>query len=78
MDGRGLLKFFIPHLKNMLDECFHKSGFTLNDIDLIVPHTKHRSPDFSYLTKLGLPADKTREHLDRLWQLRIRLRCRWL
>lgn len=58
MDGRGLLKFFIPHLKNMLDECCHRSGFTLNDIDLIVPHQTSIS-GFQLLTKLGLPAEKT-------------------
>lgn len=58
MDGRGLIKLFIPHVQAMLAECCDKSGVTLDEIDLIIPHQTSKS-GFQFLARLGIAPEKT-------------------
>jgi 3-oxoacyl-[acyl-carrier-protein] synthase-3 len=58
MNGLGLIKFFIPLLRPMLDECLSQCGITIDEIDLVVPHQTSIS-GFQILSRFGLPPEKT-------------------
>lgn len=65
MNGREVFKFATRVLAKAAAEAVEKSGLTLNDIDLLIPHQANARIIEVAARQLGLPMDKVFVNLDR-------------
>ncbi|MCA9079265.1 MAG: ketoacyl-ACP synthase III [Planctomycetaceae bacterium] len=57
MDGEGLLRITLPHLRRFLKEFFAEHQLTPQDIDLVIPH-QPSGPGLKLLGRWGFPEDR--------------------
>ncbi len=58
MEGREVFKFAVKVQGEAIDKVLEKSGLSVSDIDLIVPHQANMRIIDSAMNRLGLPIDK--------------------
>jgi len=65
MDGRGVFKWAVRLLPEIVNENLAMAGKTLDDIDLLIPHQANTRIIDAAMETLGLPTDKVLMNLDR-------------
>jgi 3-oxoacyl-[acyl-carrier-protein] synthase-3 len=58
MDGSRIFKLAVKKLPEVTHEILEKTGYTLDDVDMIIPHQANLRINEFYLQKLGLPPEK--------------------
>jgi 3-oxoacyl-[acyl-carrier-protein] synthase-3 len=58
MNGRAVFKHACTRLPQVIGEALEKTGYTLDDIDLLVPHQANRRINEQVAKILGFPQDK--------------------
>lgn len=58
MDGRGVFKWATRKLPEVIGEVLEKTGYSLDDIDLLVPHQANMRINQMVAKQLGFPQDK--------------------
>lgn len=58
MDGRRVFKFAVTKICEVVDELLSRNGFTLDDLDLLVPHQANLRILEAAASRLGLPMDR--------------------
>lgn len=65
MNGKEVFKFAVPIMETMIREVVKKAGFTLDDVDLIVPHQANNRILDSAAKRLNFPREKIYSNLER-------------
>ncbi len=65
MRGRDVFKFAVSRLDELIDEALTKTGYTADDLKLIIPHQSNRRIIESALQRLDFPTDKAVINIDR-------------
>lgn len=58
MDGKGVYKFAVDAMPKAVEEVCKKSGFNMDDIDLVIPHQANIRIIKSALKKMNVPDEK--------------------
>ena len=65
MRGRDVFKFAVSRLDELIDEALTKTGYTADDLKLIIPHQSNRRIIESALQRLSFPTDKAIINIDK-------------
>ena len=65
MRGRDVFKFAVSRLDELIDEALTKTGYTADDLKLIIPHQSNRRIIESALQRLDFPTDKAVINIDK-------------
>ena len=58
MDGRAVFKHAIPRFCECMNEVLEKTGYSIEDVDLFIPHQANDRITNMVGTRMGLPAEK--------------------
>ncbi len=64
MNGRAVFKWACTKLPEVINEALEKTGYTLDDIDLLVPHQANRRINEMVAKQLGFPQDKVVHNIE--------------
>ena len=65
MRGRDVFKFAVSRLDELIDEALTKTGYTADDLKLIIPHQSNRRIIESALQRLDFPTEKAVINIDK-------------
>lgn len=65
MDGRTIFKLAVKRLPEISKEVLEKTGLTINDIDLVIPHQANLRINQAYQSSMGLPDGKVFNNIQR-------------
>ncbi len=65
MDGSRIFKLAVKKLPEVTYEILEKTGYTLDDIDMIIPHQANLRINEFYMQKLGIPPEKMFNNIQR-------------
>ena len=65
MRGREVFKFAVSSLDKLIDKTLKDTGYSADDLKLIIPHQSNRRIIESAMQRLGLPAEKAAINIDR-------------
>ncbi|CAG0942447.1 partial 3-oxoacyl-[acyl-carrier-protein] synthase III, partial [Candidatus Brocadiaceae bacterium] len=63
--GKEVFKLAINNITNLITDTVNKNGFSLEDIDLIIPHQSNLRIIEATMEKLGLPMEKAVVNIDK-------------
>lgn len=63
--GKEVFKLAINNITNLITDTINKNGFSLEDIDLIIPHQSNLRIIEATMEKLGLPMEKAVVNIDK-------------
>jgi 3-oxoacyl-[acyl-carrier-protein] synthase-3 len=58
MDGRSVFKHAIPRFCESINEVLEKTGYTIDDVDLFIPHQANDRITNGVAARMGLPQEK--------------------
>lgn len=58
MDGRAVFKHAIPRFCEAINEVLEKTGYTIEDVDLFIPHQANDRITYMVAARMGLPDEK--------------------
>jgi len=58
MDGRAVFKHAIPRFCEAINEVLEKTGYTIEDVDLFIPHQANDRITYTVAARMGLPDEK--------------------
>jgi 3-oxoacyl-[acyl-carrier-protein] synthase-3 len=65
MDGRAVFKHAIPRFCECMNEVLEKTGYSIEDVDLFIPHQANDRITNMVGTRMGLPAEKVVSNIAR-------------
>ena len=65
MDGRAVFKHAIPRFCECINEVLEKTGYTIEDVDLFIPHQANDRITYMVATKMGVPDEKVVSNIAR-------------
>jgi 3-oxoacyl-[acyl-carrier-protein] synthase-3 len=65
MDGKTIFKLAVRRLPEVVQECLHKAGIQLNEIDLFIPHQANLRINQFFQKALDLPEGKVYNNIQR-------------
>jgi len=65
MDGRAVFKHAIPRFCESMNEVLEKTGHTIEDVDLFIPHQANQRITNMVAARMGLPEEKVVSNIDR-------------
>jgi len=65
MDGRAVFKHAVPRFCECMEEVLEKTGHSIEDVDLFIPHQANARITRMVAAKMGLPEEKVVSNIDR-------------
>ena len=65
MNGRQVFKYACTKLPEAMSEVLEKTGYSLADVDILVPHQANRRINEMVAKSIGFPADRVVHNIDR-------------
>jgi 3-oxoacyl-[acyl-carrier-protein] synthase-3 len=65
MDGKTIFKLAVRRLPEISNKILEKTGLTINDIDLVIPHQANLRINQAYQSSMGLPDGKVFNNIQR-------------
>ncbi|HEY91746.1 MAG TPA: ketoacyl-ACP synthase III [Dehalococcoidia bacterium] len=65
MQGRGVFKHAVPRFCESISEVLEKTGYSIDDLDLFIPHQANQRITNMVASKMGIPTEKVVSNIDR-------------
>jgi 3-oxoacyl-[acyl-carrier-protein] synthase-3 len=65
MDGRAVFKHAIPRFCESMNEVLEKAGYTIEDVDLFIPHQANDRITYMVAARMGMPNEKVVSNIAR-------------